>query len=175
MVNYRRNRVAGGTYFFTIALHDRGSTALIDYIDHLRNAFQQAQEQQSFVIDAMVVMPDHLHSIWTLPPNDADYPGRWRSIKSHFSRELAKADVALIKDRRGEYNLWQKRYWEHTIRDETDMTRHVDYVHYNPVKHGYVTSLSDWPYSSFHRFVKAGIYPADWGSMEMDFDGVGNE
>lgn len=175
MVQYRRNRVAGGTYFFTVTLRDRKATTLVDHVDALRVAFRQVRHQRPFVIDAVVVLPDHLHAIWTLPPKDADYAGRWRGIKSHFTRALSKAGVKLARNPKGEYNLWQRRYWEHTIRNETDMARHVDYIHYNPVKHGYVTSVVDWPYSSFHRYMDDGTYPADWGMNEINFDGIGHE
>ena len=175
MVNYRRNQLAGGTYFYTVVLHDRRSTVLVDHIDHLRDAFRHVRKQRPFVIEAMVVMPDHLHAIWTLPMCDADYPGRWRAIKSRFTRALVKAGVMLERNAKGEYKLWQRRYWEHTIRDEADMARHIDYIHYNPVKHGYVASVVEWPYSSFHRFVEAGIYSKGWGANEVDFYGVGKE
>ncbi len=175
MVQYRRNYVEGGTYFFTVVLRDRRSTVLVDYIGPLRDAFRYVRHQRPFTIDAVVVMPDHIHTIWTLPLNDTDYAGRWRAIKSRFTRRLVRLGVPLMRNAKGEYDLWQRRYWEHTIRDNNDMARHVDYIHYNPVKHGHVASVSDWPYSSFHRFVDADLYPIDWGTGEMDFEGVGNE
>ena len=165
MVQYRRNFVAGGTYFFTAGLWDRRKTLLVDHVDLLRQAFMFARQQKPFRIDAIVVLPDHLHALWTLPPEDADFSGRWRTIKSRFSRALARdAAVQLPRDDRGEYHLWQRRFWEHTIRDQEDFNRHVDYIHFNPVKHGYVSSAKDWRYSSFHHFVAAGALPADWAS-----------
>ena len=175
MVQYRRNWVPGGCYFFTVSLRNRQSTMLVDHVDALRAAFRHVRHQRPFVIDAMVVLPDHLHAIWTLPPNDADFAGRWQAIKSRFSRTLVKGGVTMTRNAKGEYDLWQRRYWEHTIRDEVDLTRHVDYIHFNPVKHGYVASATEWPFSSFHRYVKAGVLTADWGSAPMSFDGIGRE
>jgi putative transposase len=107
-------------------------------------------------------LPDHLHAVWTLPPGDDDYAGRWRSVKSRFTRSLIKVGVALTRNAKGEYDLWQRRYWEHTIRDEADMTRHVDYIHFNPVKHGWANCVQEWPHSTFHRFVQRGLRPQDW-------------
>lgn len=173
MVQYRRNRVLGGTYFFTVTLRDRRATTLVDYIDDLRVAFRETRRKRPFVIDAMVVLPDHLHALWTLPEEDDDYAGRWRSIKSRFTRVLVKSDVALKRNAKGEYNLWQRRYWEHTVRNDADLARHVDYIHFNPVKHGWVKRVQDWPYSSFHRFVKRGICPPDWAGADMMKDGQG--
>src|SRR5262249_39941628 len=116
------------------------------------------------VIEAVVVLPDHLHCIWTLPPDDKDYSHRWRLIKSRFSRALSAAGAPVRKNARGEYNVWQRRFWEHTVRDEQDFNAHVDYIHYNPVKHGLVTRVADWPHSSFHRFVRVGWLDADWAA-----------
>ena len=175
MVHYRRNRLPGGTFFFTVVLRDRAATLLVDHVEPLRAAFRHARRQRPFAIDAMVVLPDHLHAIWTLPPGDADYAGRWRAIKSRFTRTLAGLGIALPKNARGEYALWQPRFWEHTIRNETDLARHVDYIHYNPVKHGHVTAVPDWPYSSFHRYVRAGLYPPDWSGCPQEHAGIGNE
>ncbi|MDD5033816.1 MAG: transposase [Methylococcaceae bacterium] len=163
MVLYRRNRVAGGTYFFTVNLRNRSLSLLVDRIDDLRELVRYALRKKPFRIDAWVVLPEHLHAVWTLPPDDDDYSGRWKLIKGRFSHRLAKAGLPIEKNERGEYNLWQSRFWEHTIRDESDFAHHVDYIHYNPVKHGHVTRVMDWPYSSFHRFVKLGVYSNDWG------------
>ena len=163
MVNYRRNYVAGGTYFFTVTLRDRRSSVLVDYIGELRQAFAVMQAKKPAVINAIVILPEHLHTVMTLPDQDSDYPDRWRIVKSAFTRSLKKQGVVLGKDRRGEYNLWQKRYWEHTIRDEDDYRYHIDYVHYNPVKHGLVEQVKDWPHSSFHQYVKCGLYTENWG------------
>ena len=175
MVHYRRNWLPGGSYFFTATLRHRQSTMLVDHVDALRAAFRHVRCQRPFVIDAMVVLPDHLHAIWTLPPNDADYAGRWRAIKSRFTRTLIKDGVKLARNAKGEYDLWQRRYWEHTLRDRIDLTRHVDYIHFNPVKHGYVASAAEWPFSSFHRYVKTGILAAEWGSAPINFHGIGHE
>ncbi|MES2354165.1 MAG: transposase [Pseudomonadota bacterium] len=170
MVNYRRNRLAGGTYFFTATLQDRQSTYLTTYIDELRQAIRHTLESHPFQIDAIVVLPEHLHTIWTLPAGDADYSGRWRMIKSRFTRLLVKQGANITRNKKGEYDVWQRRYWEHTIRDYAGLQRHVDYTHYNPVKHGFVTRVSDWPYSSFHRYVGEGLLPPDWAGVDVEDD-----
>jgi putative transposase len=162
MVRYRRNWLHGGTYFFTLALADRRSRALVDHVGALRVAFHVARQERPFTIDAIVILPDHLHAIFTLPHDDADFAGRWRRIKGHFSTRLLASGVAIRRHANGELALWQRRYWEHTIRDEGDFVRHVDYVHYNPVKHGLVTQVRDWPHSSFHLYVRRGMLPEDW-------------
>jgi REP-associated tyrosine transposase len=115
-----------------------------------------------FSVDAIVILPDHLHTIMTLPAEDADFSGRWRRIKSLFTHDLVRGGLAIARNRRGEYSLWQRRFWEHTVRDEGDFAGHVDYIHYNPVKHGLVSRVSDWVYSSFHRYVRQGVLPQDW-------------
>ena len=161
MVRYRRNFVSGGTYFFTVTLADRRSTLLVDSIAALRQSFRITRRERPFSIDAIVVLPEHLHVIMTLPPDDADYSGRWRKIKSLFSRRVAK-NKGLKPNKRGEYPLWQTRFWEHAIRDDSDFERHVEYIHYNPVKHGLVPRVADWSYSSFHRYVRLGVLPKDW-------------
>jgi len=163
MVRYRRNWLHGGTYFFTLVLADRRSTALVDNIAALRLAFRATQQERPFTIDAIVVLPDHLHAIFTLPQDDFDFAGRWRRIKGHFSTSLLAAGTAIRRRANGELALWQRRYWEHTIRDENDFARHADYVHYNPVKHGLVKRVRDWPHSSFHLYVRRGILPGDRG------------
>lgn len=170
MVQYRRNRISGGTFFFTVTLRDRRSAALVENINALRQAFRITLSQRPFKIDAIVVLPDHLHTIWTLPHGDDDYPGRWRSIKGRFTHTLAATGVPLRRNAKGDYNLWQRRYWEHTIRNEADLSRHVDYIHFNPVKHGWAERVQDWPHSSFHRFVRAGLYPADWAGGGLEYD-----
>ncbi|CAI8961261.1 transposase [Methylocaldum szegediense] len=114
-----------------------------------------------------MVLPEHLHAILTLPSGDHDYSGRWRLIKRTFSRRLTQLGVPVEKNRRGEYDLCARRFWEHTIRDESDFAHHLDYIHYNPVKHGWVKRPLEWPYSTFHRYVAAGLYPADWGSQPL--------
>jgi len=126
----------------------------------------------------MVVLPDHLHCIWSLPPGDADFATRWRMIKTWFTKHCDPA-LRAVPDRvrvtKGQQAIWQHRYWEHALRDETDFARHADYIHFNPVKHGYASSAMQWPYSSFRRYVNDGVYPSDWGQGSMDFDGVGHE
>src|SRR5690349_14559033 len=131
MVRYRRNFVSGGTFFFTATLADRQSRALIEHIDLFRYAFRLTRHERPFSVDAAVVLPDHLHVVVTLPAADADFPGRWRRFKSLFTRLVAKRDGAGAKNRRGEYALWQRRYWEHTIRDDADLVQHIDYIHFN--------------------------------------------
>ena len=135
---------------------------LIDRIDALRNAFSATRDERPFTIDAIVILPEHLHAIMTLPDGDGDFSGRWRRIKGQFTRQLIAAGVSVERNARGEYALWQSRFWEHTIRDDGDLTRHIDYIHYNPVKHGHVSRVKDWPLSSFHRYVRDGLLPPDW-------------
>ncbi|MBF8270206.1 MAG: transposase [Gammaproteobacteria bacterium] len=171
MVAYRRNRVAGGTYFFTVTLQDRTSTRLVEHMVELRPTLRSVMRERPFRIDAMVVMPDHMHAVWSLPPGDDDYAGRWRLIKSRFTRSLVRAGVKMLKNEKGEYDLWQRRYWEYTIRNESDLVRHVDYIHFNPVKHGLVTRVCDRPHSTFHHYVKAGIYPLDWAGVVDEHKG----
>ena len=174
MVNYRRNFVSGGTFFFTVTLANRSSKVLVDHVDLLRNALRVARQERPFVIDAVVILPDHLHAIFTLPPGDSDFSGRWRRIKGHFSSALIDTPIELKRRPNGGLALWQRRFWEHTIRDEGDFARHVDYIHFNPVKHGLVQRVRDWPYSSFHRYVKEGILPDDWaGDAGQDSEGFG--
>ena len=164
MVHYRRNRVPGGTYFFTVTLRNRGSTLLVDHAVGLRQVFARVARERPFRIDAIVVLPDHLHAIWTLPAGDDDYSGRWRAIKASFVRTVVRHGVAVRRNKRGEADIWQRRFWEHTLRDDADYAAHCDYIHYNPVKHGYVARPADWLYSSFRRFVAEGRYPPNWGA-----------
>lgn len=161
MVLYRRNYVKGGTYFFTVNLKNRQSTILIDFVDLLRESFAFVQQQRPYTIIAIVIHPEHLHCIWQLPEDDDNYPARWKSIKSRFTRHLKKTELNMSNNRHGEYNIWQKNYWEHTNRNEKDLSQHIDY---NPVKHGWVNSVVDWPHSSFHKYVKKSKLPANWGS-----------
>ena len=172
MISYRRNFQAGGTFFFTVNLADRRLQLLTDHIEKLRYAFREIRERHPFTIDAMVVLPDHLHAIWTLPEDDTNFGSRWRLIKSAFSRSFPRGEsVSESRAPKGERGIWQRRYWEHTIRDENDFMRHVDYVHINPVKHGHVTRVRDWPYSSFHRMVQLGVYPEDWAGDTAELMG----
>jgi putative transposase len=174
MTNYRRNFVPGGSYFFTVNLADRRLRLLTENIELLRAAFRYVRGRHPFGVEATVVMPDHLHAIWTLPEDDVDFAMRWRLVKAAFSRGLPGGEgVSMSRAAKGERGIWQRRYWEHTLRDEGDFARHVDYIHFNPVKHGHVSRVRDWPYSSFHRMVRLGVYPADWAgdsaSAESDF------
>jgi putative transposase len=171
MVRYRRNFIPGGTYFFTVTLADRRSTALVDYIDRLRAALRATRRERSFAVDAIVVLPDHLHAIFTLPSGDADFSGRWRRIKGHFSNALINGGTELKRRPNGDLSLWQRRFWEHTIRDESDFARHVDYIHFNPVKHALVPRVRDWPHSSFHRCVREGLLPDDWAGTVSESGG----
>jgi len=171
-MRYRRNFIPGGTYFFTVTLADRGSSVLVDRVDALRLAFRATRAERPFTIDAIVILPDHLHAIFTLPLEDADFSGRWRRIKGHFSSHAIRAGIAAERRANGEYALWQRRFWEHTIRDENDFARHVDYIHINPIKHGLVSRVRDWPHSSFHQYVRAGLLPNDWAG-EGSEEGAG--
>jgi putative transposase len=169
-MRYRRADVAGGTYFFTVNLAERKRTLLVDHMDILRAVIQKVKSMHPFRIVAMVILPDHLHAVWTLPVGDCDYPTRWMLIKSGFSRQIPKDERrSESRQAKGERAIWQRRYWEHLIRDERDYEKHVDYIHYNPVKHNYVKWAADWPYSTFHRYVERGLYPLDWaGRGEVD-------
>ncbi|MCP3465385.1 transposase [Bradyrhizobium sp. CCGUVB23] len=171
MTDYRRNFVAGGNFFFTVNLAERRLRLLTEHIEVLRIAFRETRQNHPFTIEAMVVLPDHLHSVWTMPEGDADFATRWRLIKTGFSRRLPNGErISGGRASKGERGIWQRRYWEHTIQDENDFSSHVDYVHINPVKHGLVTRVRDWPYSSFHRMVKLGIYPEDWAGNASGHD-----
>jgi putative transposase len=163
MPDYRRNYLSGGTYFFTFNLLERSSGLLVERIDALREAVRKVKASRPFHIDAWVVLPDHMHAVWTLPPDDSDYSGRWRAIKIAFAKAMPKTEcLSAVRAARGERGIWQRRFWEHTIRDEQNYRAHVDYVHINPVKHGLVARVRDWPHSSFYRHAESGIYAPDW-------------
>ena len=164
MPNFCRNYQAGGTYFFTLTLADRQQDLLIRHVDTLRDAVRSVKQARPFAVDAWVVLPDHLHAIWSLPPHDADYSGRWREIKKRF----AKIVRVMEGYRSSTEPVWQPRFWEHTINSSRDYQAHIDYVHFNPVKHGLVDQVQDWPYSTFHRAVKQGLYPLDWGGRDLN-------
>ena len=164
-MRYRRANVAGATYFFTVNLADRQASLLVDHIDALREALRRVRQVHHFRIDAMVVLPDHLHAQWTLPPGDADFATRWMLIKDGFSRQIPATEFrSPSRAAKGERGIWQRRYWEHVIRDEEDFARHVEYIHFNPVKHGLVRQPVEWPYSSLHRYVRLGLVGAEWAS-----------
>ena len=169
-MQYRRATVAGGTYFFTINLANRADSLLVDEIDTLRKVINKVKRQHPFILDAMVVLPEHLHLMLTLPDCDKDYATRIMLIKSGFSRQLPKRErISVSRKAKGERGIWQRRYWEHLIRDERDFATHVDYIHYNPVKHGYVKQVVDWPYSTFHHYVEKGLLDTTWG-VQNNYD-----
>ena len=165
MPNYRRFRVPGGTWFFTLALQDRRSDLLTRHIDALRIAVCETRRRRRFIINAWVVLPDHMHCVITLPRGDCDFSNRIKAMKIRFVRQIAATERRSPEQTaRRERNVWQRRFWEHAIRDRDDFARHADYVHFNPVKHGYVLSASHWPWSTFNQWVEAGVYPRDWAS-----------
>jgi putative transposase len=169
MPDYRRFRVPGGTYFFTINLLERRSDLLVRHIDALRDAARRTQRERPFRIDAWVVLPDHMHCIITLPERDDDFSNRIKAIKIRFVRAIPAAELrSRARVARGERGIWQRRFWEHAIRGDIDYERHIDYVHFNPVKHGYVTFTRDWPFSTFRRLVQSGLYPSNWGGGDTD-------
>jgi len=174
MPDYRRNRIPGGTYFFTVNLLERSSNLLIEQIETLRAAVSQVRRSRPFHIDAWVVLPEHMHCLWTLPEGDQDYPNRWKAIKIAFAKSLPLTERrSAVRVAKGERGIWQRRYWEHTIRNEQDYAAHMDYLHFNPVKHGHVAQVADWPYSSFHRLVEKGVYPPDWAGNAIEASGMG--
>lgn len=172
MSRYHRNR-EGYTYFFTVVTHHRRPILTTDIGRlALRNAIREVRRIRPFDLIAIVLLPDHLHTIWTLPHDDSDYSTRWRHIKSLFtSAWLAQegTDIAVTRSRmsRGERGIWQRRFYEHTCRDETDLKRCLDYLHVNPLRHGLVHRVQDWPWSSFHRFVQLREYPINWGNASI--------
>lgn len=163
MPNYRRCRTPGGVYFFTVVAAEREPVFTREVTRAaLRTAIQTVKREQPFHIEAWVLLPDHLHCLWRLPQGDADFPLRWAKIKRLTRHNLELSSGA---------KLWQPRYWEHFIRDENDFACHLDYIHWNPVKHGLVHRAADWPYSTFHRFVTAGVYSVDWGIAQKEIEG----
>lgn len=169
MPNYRRANVQGGTYFFTVVTEKRQKIlTLPDVREALRGAIEKTRAKHPFVIDAWVLMPDHLHTIWTLPENDADFSSRWSLIKQFTTFECGQKykNESLLTERRAQKRqgtMWQNRFYEHMIKDDVDYQAHINYLHFNPVKHGLVVAVKDWPYSSFHLWVKNGVYEDDWG------------
>jgi putative transposase len=178
-MRYRRALLPGASFFFTVVTEERRPVLTsAEAVEVLRAAFRAVRATRPFELDAMVVLPDHLHCIWTMPPDDADFATRWRLVKTWFTKRCdptLRATPSRPRSARGEQALWQHRYWEHALRDEADFSRHVEYIHYNPVKHGHVRAPGDWPYSSFRRYVAAGVYAADWGRGGMELEGVGRE
>jgi putative transposase len=169
MPQYRRAR--GNAFFFTVVLADRSSTLLVDQVDRLRLIYRTVQQRRPFEKAAICILPDHLHAIWVLPEEDADFSSRWNLIKGGFSRGLEGGPRSSSQLRKREKGIWQRRYWEHAIRDDPDLERHIDYIHFNPVKHGLVRRVRDWSFSSFHRYVEQGTLPVDWGGDMREIAG----
>ena len=169
MSEYRRVKIKGGTYFFTVVTFDRQPFLTRDHIRQaLREAIMTVRQSLPFAIEGWVLLPDHLHTIWTLPEGDANYGARWavikRAVTTRWSSTIGNiGKVSASRKKRQEGGFWQRRFWEHAIRDDKDSQRHMDYLHFNPMKHGYAKNVADWPYSTFHRLVVQGIYPANWG------------
>lgn len=169
MPAYRRSFIPGGTYFFTVVTYRRLPILVTEEARNIpHSVWLDVRKRFPFTSDAICLLPDHLHCIWTLPEGDANYSLRWREIKRLFSKKFTDAVGtselrSASREKRGETTIWQRRFWEHTIRDEKDLERHVDYLHYNPVKHGLVKRVKDWEWSSFHRYVRMGVYEAEWG------------
>lgn len=178
MPNFRRNFVPGGTYFFTVVAEGRAPIFENSRARQLLGwALRECRGRQPFHTLAVVLLPDHLHTLWTLPQGDQDYPARWRRIKSLFTRRWLEAGASeqpttAGRRRDGRRGVLQPKYWEHTIRDELDLERHVEYIPINPVRHGLVSRARDWPYSSFHRWVRSGDDSLDWGRDPTVFDGM---
>jgi putative transposase len=172
MTYYRRALIEGGVFFFTVTLADRSSNLLVREIDRLRSAYAVVKNKYPFETIAICILPEHLHAVWSLPPNDADFSLRWNLIKRNFSIGLpSHAQRSVSKVARREKGIWQRRFWEHAIRNDADLEKHVDYIHFNPVKHGHVARVCDWPYSSFGRYVAKGLLPGDWGGDTRKFAG----
>ena len=166
-MRHRRANIPGATYFFTVNIADRKSNLLIEHIDILRNAMRKIRQSHPFAIIAMVVLPDHLHAIWRLPEGDADFSLRWSLIKAAFSREIPKTEVIRrSRKMKRERGIWQRRYWEHQIKNDDDLEKHVAYVHFNPVKHECVVNAVDWPYSSIHWKIARGNVNESWRCFE---------
>jgi putative transposase len=179
-MRYRGPQLKGATFFFTVVTHDRRRFLCEpENIVLLRESFRKVMAAHPFTIDAIVIMPDHIHAVWTLPEEDAEFSICWSLIKSGFTRtcdDTCKGTSSLSRVARKQQAVWQHRFWEHQIRDDKDFARHLDYIHYNPVKHGYLKAPVDWPHSSFHRFVREGKYATNWGSTIMEFDpSIGKE
>ena len=163
-MRYRRSIVPGGCYFFTVKLEARGSRLLVDHAYVLKKAVREVRASHPFDVNAWVTMPDHLHAVLTLPQGDDRIALRWSMVKAGFAKRMDVGEaVSRGGHAHGERAIWQRRFREHLIRDDVDLQRHIDYVHYNPVRHGYVSRAADWPFSSMHRFVRLGTMSIDWG------------
>jgi putative transposase len=169
MSRYIRPKVAGASVFFTVTLADRRSDLLVREIDALRCAVGATLTEHPVFIDAWIVLPDHLHCVWTLPEGDADYSTRWKKIKARFTKSVGLVGArSASKVAKGESGLWQRRFWDHHIRDERDFTMHLQYCWWNPVKHGLVGRPVDWPYSSIHRDIRLGRVEPEWSGVGID-------
>ena len=166
MADYRRFFAPGGTFFFTLVTFRRRPLFRSPLARRvLRAAISETRRRRPFDMPGVVLLADHLHCLWTLPDGDADFSTRWRKIKEAFTRAFLaaggrEAEAPAGQRRKGQRGLWQQRFWEHTIRDEDDFGRHLDYIHFNPVKHELARCAHDWPYSSFHDWVRRGVYDA---------------
>ena len=171
---YRRCQKPGGVFFFTVVTYDRRQILTVPKPrEFLRKAIELTQAERPFELLAIVLLSEHLHCVWRLPPEDEDFSTRWRLIKTRFTRAFLQwqgnaPDRNVSRRKQEEHTIWQRRFWEHCIRDETDLKRHVDYIHYNPVKHGYVEQTANWPYSTFDKFLALGEYEPDWGQAEPE-------
>jgi len=171
-MKYRRAEAAGGTFFFTLNLANRSSQILTKQVDLLRECMRRIHLSHPVDIVAMVVLPDHLHAIWTMPPGDSNYSLRWSLIKAGFSRMITMGErINRARKHKRERGIWQRRFWEHQIRDDDDLARHIDYIHFNPVKHEYVKAPAEWPYSSIHRYIRQGILTPEW-ALGVDDSGA---
>ena len=166
-MRYRRTRTKGGTFFFTVVTHNREHLLTEpENIQLLRQSIKHVMDKHPFKINAFVLLPDHLHCIWTLPDGDDDFSTRWRLIKGTFTRQCSdkyKLKTTRSRELKKEQMIWQRRFWEHQITNDNDFRNHVDYIHYNPVKHQYTDSPRNWMYSSFHKYVREGRYNDNWG------------
>lgn len=176
MPNYKRACVPGGSFFFTVVTDGRRRFLTdADARTILGDVFRECLKERPFELNAIVLLPDHLHAIWTLPREDSDYSARWGWIKKEFTKRWLAAggvesQVSAGREREGRRGIWQPRFWEHTLEDEDDFEKHFDYIHYNPVKHKLVHCPRDWEWSSFHRWVKEGVYPEDWACSQSDIE-----
>lgn len=170
-MQYRRSKEPGACYFFTVNLAERNKSLLVSHVNELRLAFKKTKQEHPFDITAIVVLLDHLHVLWQLPENEANYPSRWNLIKHRFSRTLLKNErISASRQKKGERGIWQRRYWEYLIWNDEEFGRHVNYIHFNLVTHGYVSSLVDWAYSSIHRYVGKGVISNHWACHEIEED-----
>ena len=168
MRHYIRDKTKGGTYFITFTLRDRQSTLLTKHIGEFRQAFRLTTHYHDLTLNAMVLLPVHIHMVITLPENDDNYSVIIASLKSQFSRQIKKTElISSSRRNKRKRGIWQRRFWEHRIRDTLDYNNHIDYIHFNPVKHGYVNNPRDWPYSTLHQFITNGMYPYDWAESEI--------